>query len=180
MTAAASTFIAGQGAERPLMVRIRPHRMECWEYEGTRAQLEAESVIPASTRWPEGAGVQTFEVGRYRYQLCRTRPEGMKGPKKLWSTGDWWSLRCELIDGPDQATLRILEKQRALAAEIYLQSPAGQREWEARWNRQWKAQKDKAFQAFTSTLFPQQKKPSRNPKSGLPQGVQMVGGRDNA
>lgn len=154
-----------QATERPLKVCIRPHHLECWEYEGTRAQLEAENVIPPGTEWPEGAQNLRFDIGRFRYLLRRSRPDGVKGPKKVWTSGDWWCLRCDLIGGPDHDARRILDKRRELADELYRQSPAGQREMEAQWRRVIQACNDKAFQAFKSIVVPVRKKPGRPSKS---------------
>lgn len=36
-----------------LRVCIRPRNLDFWEYEGTRAQLEAEGVIPPGLKWPK-------------------------------------------------------------------------------------------------------------------------------
>ena len=71
---------------------------------------------------------------------------------KIWSSGDWWRLRCDLLNGPDHATRSILEKKAELAAELYRHSAVGQRESNARWARYWKACDDKAFQAFKELI----------------------------
>jgi len=156
-----------------LKVSIRPYKLDFWEYEGTRAQLEAEGVIPPGTEWPEGALDQRWEAGRFRYWLRRCRPDGMKGPMKLWTSGDWWCLRCDLLNGPDHATRSILEKKRELATELYRHSAAGQREWNAQLNLYWKAQEDKAFQAFKSIFVPERKKPARKAKAQASEGAQQ-------
>ena len=158
--------------ERPMCVTIRPYNMDFWEYVGSRAQLEAEGVIPPCTKWPDGVQNLRWETGRFQYWLRRTRPEGLKGPMKLWTSGDWWCLRCDLIDGPDHATLRILDKKRELAEALYRQSPAGQREWNAQLSRLWKSREDEAFQAFKSTFIPKRKKPGRKPKAHASEGAQ--------
>lgn len=77
----------------------------------------------------------------------------MKGPMRLWTSGDWWRLRCDLINSPDNATLRILEKKAELAAELYRQSAAGQRELNAQQKLYREARDDKAFQAFKSATL---------------------------
>lgn len=159
--------------ESGLKVCIRPYKLDFWEYEGTRAQLEAEGVIPPGTEWPELAQDQRWEAGRFRYWLRRCRPDGMKGPMKLWTSGDWWCLRCDLLNGPDHATRSILEKKAELVAELYRHSAAGQREWNAQWNLYWKAREDKAFQAFKSIFMPERKKPGRKPKAQASEGAQQ-------
>ncbi|HEX5687378.1 MAG TPA: hypothetical protein VFY73_25460 [Ideonella sp.] len=152
-------------AQGALKVRIRPSRLDFWEFEGTRAQIEAENVIPPGTEWPEGTQYKQFEVGRFRYWIRRTRPGDIKGPMTVWTSGDWWRLRCELISSRERAALRILDKERELAEVLYRQTPAGQSEWFAQCNRSLKADRDQAFQAFKATFIPQRKKPGRKPKS---------------
>lgn len=156
---------------RELRVVIRPYKLDFWEYHGTRAQLEAEGVIPANTEWPERSQSLYWDDGRLRWSLCRTRPEGLKGPMKLWTSGDWWNLRCDRLN-LDHATQRILTKRRELAKELYRQSAAGQREWDLSWSRYWEAHQDKAFQAFKSLFVPARKKPGRNPKVATPAALQ--------
>lgn len=71
-----------------MLINLRPYGWQTWEYEGTRAQLEAEGVIPAGTEWPQHRNTAQWEDGRVRWSLSRTRPNGMKGPMRLWTTGD--------------------------------------------------------------------------------------------
>ena len=148
--------------ERELTVLIR-HDHGCWEYLGTRAQLEAEGVIPAGTKWPEGAQSLRWDAGRFRFWLRRTRPEGLKGPMRLWTSGDWWFLRCDLIGGPGYLQLRIMDKKRELAAEIYRLSPAWEREWSASYKRFKAANNDDAYRSFRA-LIPALNPPRRGRK----------------
>lgn len=155
-----------RAAESELMVVVCPHGLRFWEYRGTRVQLEAEGVIPLGTEWPEGAKDCRWQSGRCRYWLRRTRPEGLKGPAKLWTSGDWWFLRCDFDDGLDAAASIILEKRQELAQALYRYSPEGCRAFEASYRRYYTAQEDKAFQAFKATLLPPRKKPGRKPRQG--------------
>lgn len=157
---------------REMRVIIRPLRLNFWEYEGTRAQLEAEGVIPADTRWPDGTQAVYWEDGRFSWGLRRKRPEGLKGPMKLWTRGDWWVLRCDLLNGPDLAMRRILDKKRELELVIYQNSPAGIREAYARSERVRDAARDIAFQHF-KTLIPCLIPPprGRKPKAGTKGGA---------
>jgi hypothetical protein len=157
---ATPTETADQGAERPLNVCIRPYDLDFAEYQGSRAQLEAEGVIPPDTKWPEGGASVSWEAGQLEYSLSRTRPEGMKGPQKLWLAGDWWSLRFQLKIRPNQGARAIQKKAAELAAELHRQSPEGQRQR----SREWAACEDKAFQAFKTKFIPQRKKPGRPAK----------------
>jgi hypothetical protein len=156
-----------------LKICIRPHKLDFWEFEGTRAQLEAEDVIPPGTEWPEGARDQRWEAGRFRYWLRRCRPDGMKGPMKLWTSGDWWCLRCDLVNGPDHATSSILQKKAELVVALYRQSPAGQLAWQDHWTRYCNARQDKAFQSFKGVFMPERRKPGCKPKAQAPEGTQQ-------
>ena len=150
--------------ERELKIHISTRSFGWWEYEGTRAQLEAEGIIPAGTEWPQGKNILYWDQGRLRFRLCRIRPEGSKGPMATWVNGDCWCLRCETTDDSFGMGWRIKQKARELAQAIYDVSPEGRRERDARWARYWVAQKDTAFQAFKNALIPQSKKPGRPAK----------------
>lgn len=156
--AAASTTTPG----RELKVCISTRTFGYWEYEGTRAQLEAEGVIPPGTEWPQGKRAIYWQQGPLRFWLSRTRPEGVKGPMSIWATGDWWRLRCDTADDINRPGWRIQQKARELAQEIHAQTPAGRREWNERFSRYWAAHSDAAFQAFKAALLPGRKKPGRS------------------
>lgn len=156
-----AVHVAAQGDGLGLKVIIHPYG--CWEFEGTRAQLEAEGAIPSGTKWPIGSASCMWTSGRFRYRLCRTRPEGLKGPMRLWVNGDWWSFRCSYDDGLDYAKRAILQKKRELEAEIRRHSAWAERERNALWDRYWKAKQDGAFQAFRALVVPERKKPGRKP-----------------
>lgn len=85
-----------------------------WEFRGTRAMLEAEANIPAGTDWPKGAKTLYWEDGAFRWSLGRTRPDGLEGPMKLWTSGDWWNLRCDRL-GPEQSK-KVVVAQNAMVA----------------------------------------------------------------
>ena len=83
MQHSASTTAEAQ-TEREFTVSIRPHALDFWEYFGTRAQLEAEGVIPSGMEWPAtGAKEVGWKEGRLKFGLRRIRPEGLKGPMRL-------------------------------------------------------------------------------------------------
>ena len=123
-----------------------------WEYQGTQAQLQAEGIIPAETEWPRGRESVLWEDGRYLWCLRRTRPDDLKGPMRLWTSGDWWSLRCDLLNGPDIAMLRVIRKQRELIDEVYRQSAAGHQAGIDRMKRFFASEEDKVFQAFKEKI----------------------------
>lgn len=133
------------------------------EYQGTRAMLEAEGIIPANTEWPEGYGDLWWDDGKYRYWITRQRPEGAKGPRKLFIDIDWWSLRQQLIS--DNCVARELaRKKKELAEYIYRNSAEGQADWAEKFNSYSEACADEKFQAF-KTLIPGLIQPKRDRRS---------------
>ncbi len=148
-----------------LIVRIRPCDLDLYEYLGTRSTLEAEGCIPAGIDWPESGRSVKWEVGPLQFELKRTRPEGMKGPMKVWLSGDYWSLRCEPTAFVDVATRRLLKMREALIAEIHRQSPESQRKWNAEYEQYLNAQRDSAFQAFKNALAPRRRSLGRPRKA---------------
>lgn len=149
--------------ERELKVGIYTASFGYWEFKGSRAQLEAEGVIPPGTEWPQGKRVLYWNQGRLRFWLGRARPDGVKGPMSVWASGDWWFVRCDIPDDiANPGGWRIQQKARELAQEIHAQTPAGRREWNERFSRYWAAHSDAAFQAFKAALLPGRKKPGRS------------------
>lgn len=136
-------------------------------YKGSRAQLEAEGVIPGDTKWPDRGVKLRWENGNLRFTLKRTRPDGMKGPMRLWLAGDYWNLDIAVKnrDWRWHQQREIEVRAKALAEDIHRQSPAGQREWSTNWNRYYAATQDKSFQAFKSIFVPERKTPGRKPRS---------------
>ncbi len=131
-----------------LVVRIAPRDAVRWE--GSRAQLEAEGLIPCECQRPLGTDKKYWLVDGFRFTLCRNRPEGMKGPKRSWIDGDNWLLHRELSDahGVGWRTALTYERQCALEAEIFRESPGGlQLSNRAVW-----AMLDQRFQVFLSTM----------------------------
>lgn len=141
-------------------------------YEGSAAQLAAEGLIPEDLTWPQAARSAVWDDNGFDYCLRRCRPEGHKGPMKSWLALDHWSLTVH-VTGRDwtwSARGRLERAAQALRDEIHAQSPAGQREWQANWNRWLAAHKDPAFQAFKAGVLPARKKPGR-PKSNEGKGI---------
>jgi len=155
-----SAFLEPNGLPA-MVVCIRPFKLDFWEYEGTRAQLEEEGVIPSALDWPAGTAERSWKAGRFQYQLRRVRPRGMKGPMRLWTDGDCWNLRCELIDGPSLEIVQVQDMRRELEARLYRLSPEGHREERESFARFIEAGRDRAFQAFKTKILPQRKKPGR-------------------
>jgi hypothetical protein len=154
----AEPVVAARNTE--LLIRIRPHRLHYWDYEGTRAQLEAEGVIPPGTAWPESKESIQWIAGRFTYCLRRTRPEGLKGPMKLWTRGDWWLLRCT-VTGVTLAEVRIEDQKRELERALHLQTPHGRAEQCAGWERYFKTREDAAYQRFMARIVAEGRKAPR-------------------
>jgi hypothetical protein len=132
-------------------------------YQGTRAMLEAEGIIPANTKWPDGYDALWWDDGKYRYWLMRQRPDGAKGPRKLFVTIDWWCLRQQLI-GDDHVTREVERKRQELAEYIYRNSDKGKDEWSRRFDLYMAACADEKFQAFKA-LIPELIRPTRGRRS---------------
>lgn len=146
---------------RELVVRFSRFAGGYWQYEGTRAQLEAEGVIPPDTQWPQGKKCLWWTEGRLRFRLCRTRPNGAKGSASVWAQADWWCLHCQTTTDPNPVAGRIQALASEMAKAIHESTPAGHREWFERFNRYQASRADKAFQGFMAALLPQRKKPGR-------------------
>lgn len=127
-----------------LVVEIVPR--DAVEWIGTRAQLEAEGLVPPEILWPDRDRWTGWTHGPFEYWLRRTRPHGLKGPKRLWIDGDWWALRQTLLAdrGKGHWPAAIHEKRSELEALLWHQSEQG-REYEERWR---KAAADQRYQAF--------------------------------
>ena len=118
------------------------------EYQGTRATLEAEGIIPAGTDWPEGYNDLYWQDSKFRYWLRRERPEGHKGPRREFLSVDWWMFRCDPLEAESIGARTIKRKAKELADIIYRASAKGQAESNAHWRRYFNARDDKPFEAF--------------------------------
>lgn len=134
-----------------LIVVINPMDLYFAEYHGTKAMLESEGIIPEGFEWPEGYNSVYWQDDRFNYWLRRDRPEGAKGSRKQLATVDWFFLRWDLIDG-DSLSREMARKAKALKDLIYLHTPEGSAENQARWERYWKARDDKQYQAFRAKI----------------------------
>lgn len=159
-------------AERELRIDIWPD--EVVMFEGTAAQLTAEGLIPNDFEWPRGAAQKCWSANGFDYTLRRTRPARHKGPMASWLVLDNWHLSLRVV-GRDYrwtAHRRLERKTEELRAECHRLTPAGSRQWAAEFNRYWRAERDKQFQAFKA-LVPGLTRPKRGRKpkedKGAPQ-----------
>jgi hypothetical protein len=127
-----------------LIIEILPR--DSVEWLGTRAQLEAEGLVPREVLWPDRDRWIGWTADGFEFWLRRARPLGMKGPKRLWIQGDWWALRQTLLAnrGKGHWPAVIYEKKCELDALLWSQSDEGQRCVE-RWQN---ARSDRRFQSF--------------------------------
>ena len=130
------------------------------EYQGTRAALEAEGVIPAATKWPDGFDDLRWEDDKFCYWLRRERPEGIKGPRKQFLDFDWWMFRFHPRDAKPGDVRNVERKAKDLADAVYHQSAKGKAEWCVNWDRYCEAENDDKFQAFKA-LIPGINRPKR-------------------
>lgn len=127
-------------------------RIGCTEFLGTRAQIEAEGIVPAGVEWP-GDGFESvmWEAGAVNYLLRRVRPVGAKGPRRAFAQVDHWCLRTMLIYPlAIQRTIEI--KEAELRAAIHRASPQGQAEACAAIRAVMAAKGDDRFQTFLSQV----------------------------
>lgn len=132
------------------------------EFRGTRAQIEAEGLVPPSTQWPaSGYSQSSWDDGAVLYLLRRVRPLGAKGPRRAFAQIDHWSLRTVLL-GVHWTAREIALKRSELQAIVHRVSPQGRAEWNAHIHAHAAAQSDQRFGAFlgqiTGRLAPRQSK----------------------
>ncbi len=135
------------------------------EYQGTRAALEAEGVIPAGTKWPEGFRDIRWEDDHLRYWLRRERPEGAKGPRKQFLTFDWWRVRFDPIKTESWEGRMVRQKAKELEDAIFNQSKEGRAFSNLQMSRIVKARSDEKFRAFVKELIPSIDQPKRGRKT---------------
>jgi hypothetical protein len=135
------------------------------EFQGTRAMLEAEGIVPANTKCPDGYADLWWQDGKYRYWMRRQRPDGAKGPRKLFIDVDWWAVRKQLID-ENQVDRVLMRKKRELAEYLYRNSAKGRAESNKSFNSYAAACSDKKFQAFKALIpglvTPKRGRPSKS------------------
>lgn len=131
-----------------LLIEIVPRGMVCWR--GSRAQIEAEGVVPGKVKWPERDVQVRWSAAGFSFELGRCRPDGMKGPKSAWVSGDYWVLRRWLSTERDRGwqSSRIYAARQELEFELWIKTP----KWGEQLNRSWRAECDEAFQTFKASI----------------------------
>lgn len=122
------------------------------EYQGTRAALEAEGVIPSGTKWPKDFDYQRWQDDKFFYSLRRLRPEGVKGPRKQFLDIDWWMFRWEPLSVKPANVRELERKTKELTDFIHRNSAEGAAENMKQYECYLEAQKDEKFQAFKASI----------------------------
>lgn len=134
-------------------IALRESGPGAWaEYRGTRAQIEAEIVVPASAKWPAAGFNQiSWTSGPVMYLLRRVRPIGAKGPRRDFAQIDLWSLRTVLEYSHSIA--RQVEFSQAEFQQILEDaSPQGRIAAAARRSAADAAREDAGFQSFLAQI----------------------------
>lgn len=132
------------------------------EYHGTRAALEAEGVIPAGTEWPaDGFDDVWWRDDKFEYAMRRNRPDGVSGPRKMFSSVDWWALRITPINRKNPRQEAIERKKKSLEDEIFSQSAEGMRVSQKRYDDFCRAKNDADFLKFRQLLGIEKMTPGR-------------------
>ena len=132
-----------------LIIEILPR--DSVEWVGTKAQLIDEGLVPEDVIWPDRDRWVGWNTPALECWLRRTRPHGMKGPKRLWLDMDWWALRQTLLAnrGKGHWPAAIYEKKCELQQLIWSQTELGQKTL-----RLWrKACADAQFQEFKQRVI---------------------------
>lgn len=136
-----------------ISISLHEYGAGAWtEFRGTRAQLEAEVLVPPSTQWPaSGYSQSSWESGAVLYLLRRVRPLGAKGPRRAFAQVDHWSLRTVLL-GIHWTEREIALKKSELQAIVHRVSAQGRAESSAHVHAHAAAQSDQRFGAFLGQI----------------------------
>ncbi|WP_155769775.1 hypothetical protein [Burkholderia vietnamiensis] len=116
-------------------------------YVGTRAQLESEGVVPATTEWPEKFDTAGWIAGGIQFWLRRERPKGAKGPRRDFLNCDNWHLGIYPFNR-GHLDYAIMRKAEDLRRTVYRSSDEGRMAANKLWTALQTAKEDERFQAF--------------------------------
>ncbi|MGK8202916.1 hypothetical protein ACRS8P_29160 [Burkholderia cenocepacia] len=135
-------------------------------YIGTRAQIEAEGIVPSNTQWPDRFECIRWTDGDNEFWLRRDRPEGAKGPRRDFLKCDNWRLGI-LRRNWNPFDHQIMRKTEELRKMIHRDSRAGRAAFGKFWDALQVARDDQKFQAFKA-LVPGLVPEPRTCRSGSP------------
>ena len=144
VASSAKAFCESPDTTPDLTIGIWPREWTDWE--GTAQQLVDEGLITGDFDWPLKKSKKVWSDGKFRYDLRRSRPAGLKGPMSVWVNGDWWSLRRTCIahsETSDEGACVYLAR-RAYEDALWRQTA----ECSAFFKRYWAAHSDQTFQSF--------------------------------
>lgn len=132
-----------------LQIQIYPRQYT--EFLGTAAQLIEAGFIPPEFEWPSERRRSSYELGEFSYWLGRRRPDGLKGPMKSWTSGDFWFLRRHPTSKGPGSYLEVERHllQAKLTTAIFMDTAAGREQHE----RAYRARTDKRYMAFRSQVL---------------------------
>ncbi len=130
------------------------------EYRGTRAQLEAEGLIPEGFNWPDGYGDHRWTHGDFRFWLMRRRPDGAKGYRNQFSIVVWWHLRFDPQTTESHVVREVKRRTKEIDDYVYKNSDAGLAALRLHHKRYEESLRDEKFWAFKA-LVPGLIKPKR-------------------
>ncbi|WP_157636483.1 hypothetical protein [Burkholderia ubonensis] len=133
--------------EREMVIEL--HKGYYFQYQGTRAQLEAEGVIPDGLEWPTGRNNAAWQRGEQHFLLRRCTVPGAKRRVSDLESVDWW---CMHVSKDHVLDPEIAEQVKKLRAMIYERSPQGTAERLENWRRINAAYRDEKFQAFKALI----------------------------
>lgn len=137
------------------------------EYLGTRAMLEEEGVIPKGMAFPDGFEKIGWQDNRFKYGLCRTRPEGAKGARRDFLRMDWWCLRFEPVERIDLQRRRIQRQKLELEKSIYDVSAQGVAAINKHCRQLSAARDDNTFRKFLASIPDLLPKPRGRKRSAI-------------
>ena len=143
---------AAAGLDLSSEIIVRTPFPDIAEYQGTRAAIEAEEVIPSGTKWPNGFDDLHWQDDKFCYSLRRLRPEGIKGPRKQFLDVDWWRFRFSPLNANPIGIREIERKTKELGEYIRRQSVEGKKEATRQFKCYLDARKDEKFQAFKAGI----------------------------
>ena len=121
------TAVISEGAGLDDGDLVFSHSQGWARWQGTRAALLAEGLVPLAIEWPAWRGVVMWEGDRLRFSLQRCRRPGTRGPVSRWSSGDWWACQQVRLDdiADHGARARLAEARQAYDAAVWRETPAG-------------------------------------------------------
>ncbi|MDZ5457895.1 hypothetical protein [Azohydromonas lata] len=121
-------------------------------FEGTRAQIEGDGLVPPGVAWPKGREHATWKRGGAYFNLFRIKPAGFPGRASEWAACDSWRLAVRNFES--HADAEVCRLRRELEAATYKASSTGRLAAARQAERAHRAAADAGFQAFMGAVLP--------------------------